>query len=163
MIDLPVMSPIVIRMANHYLKKVGATLGPEVVLETCDRSGITQAGYAEVYKKFKGSLQTAGKGLHVGCLLNPHQVGQLRQELNSKLKDFVGEWKVLENTYEAPSTAVGKRKSKQKLDKNSLTLTKYNNLFLDIDSVQRTMVRLYDITPSGISDPTDFARFQCDL
>ena len=46
----------------------------------------------------------------------------------------------------APST---KKNQKSTKEWKLLTLDKFNNLFLDIESVQRTMIRLYKITEEG--------------
>ena len=61
-------------MANYYMNKIGETVGPRSVLQTCDENMITQVGYNSFYKEFKGGIQSGGKGLQLGCLPNPHQV-----------------------------------------------------------------------------------------
>ena len=85
MMSLPSMSFVGICMANHYLEKAGASLGPHSILETCDQSRITQIGYSQIYKKMQGGLKSAGKGLRIGCLPKPYQISLLCRELNSKI------------------------------------------------------------------------------
>lgn len=147
LMTLPAFKTVGVRMANFYLNKIGEKVGTRSVLQTCDESGITQAGYNSFYKKFKGGIRSAGKGLRLGCLPNPHQVQLLRKELNMNLEDLVGQPMFISNTYEvAPST---KKNQKSAKEGKLLTLDKFNNLFLDIESVQRTMIRLYKITEEG--------------
>ena len=63
------------------------------------------------------------------------------------LEDLVGQPIFISMTYEvAPST---KKNQKSAKEGKLLTLDKFNNLFLDIESVQHTMIRLYKITEEG--------------
>jgi hypothetical protein len=65
--------------------------------------------------------------------------------------------KCIENTYNPPTNAsANASKSKKSSVKESLKLTKFNNLFLDIEVVQQTMVRLYGITPANLTQPGSF-------
>ena len=101
-------------MANYYLNKVGEKVGTRFVLQTCDESGIMQAWYNSFYKKIKGGIQSAGKGLRLGCLPNPHQVQALLKELNMNLADLVGQPMFISNTYEvAPSTKKNQKSAKE--------------------------------------------------
>lgn len=75
----------------------------------------------------------------------------LRRELNSKLKDLVGEYYHVESTLELETQAAvtnGRAKNK-KPDLSRVVLTSKNNLFVDIEVVQRTMVKLYGFTTQG--------------
>jgi hypothetical protein len=47
MLDCPQLKVVGTRMVNHYLKMTGEQMGPEHVLETWDRSGIT---HRAIYK-----------------------------------------------------------------------------------------------------------------
>jgi hypothetical protein len=100
-------------MANHYLDRIGKSVGPIDILETCDRNGITHAGYGAIYKKFKGAIKSAGKGLRVGCLPNPHTVSVARKMSNLKLGEYVGDYYSINNTLEVPATAKSKRNNRQ--------------------------------------------------
>lgn len=63
------------------------------------------------------------------------------------LEDLVGQPIFISMTYEvAPST---KKNQKSAKEGKLLTLDKFNNLFLDIERVQHTMIRLYKITEEG--------------
>lgn len=138
------LSAVGIRMANFYLDKIGENVGANEICETMDRNGITQAGYAAVYKQFKGATRAAGRGLRIGCLPNPHQISLARSMLNLKLSEYVGKYYSIVSTLEV--TPPPKSKSK---DLVKVSLNEFNSIFVDVEQVQRTMVELYEITPSG--------------
>ena len=146
LLESPKLSHVGTKMVNHYLEKIGKSMGPEHILETCDRNGISHSGYDAIYKSFEGVVKGVGKGFRVGCLPNPHQVSKLRQEMNSKLEDMIGEHYHIENTLVIPPPA--KSKSKEPL---KIVLSARNSFFVDVETLQRTMVKLYGITTSGIS------------
>jgi len=134
-----------VRMFNHYLQQIGSKIGPATILETCDKNGITLQGYDAIYKDFKGVVKATRPGVRVGCLPNPHQLSLLRQQMNSRLEDLIGSYSHIDNTLLIPPS------SKQKADPIKLVLLSKNSFFVDVESVQKTMVRLYGITPEGIS------------
>jgi len=72
----------------------------------------------------------------------PYHVSLLRRELNSKFKDFVGEYYSINNQVVISPFAKSKKKESVKLK-----LDEFNSLFVDVEQVQRTMVNLYRITP----------------
>jgi hypothetical protein len=131
-------------MANFYLDKIGENVGANEICETMDRNGITKPGYAAVYKQFKGATRVAGRGLRVGCLPNPHQISLARSMFNLKLSEYVGKYYSIVSTLEV--TPPPKSKSK---DLVKVSLNEFNSIFVDVEQVQRTMVELYEITPSG--------------
>lgn len=138
------LSSVGIQMANQYLDRIGKSVGPNDILETCDRNGITHAGYGAIYKKFKGAIKSVGKGLRIGCLPNPHTVSVARKMLNLKLGEYVGDYHSINNTLEVPATAKSKAK-----DPIKVRLNDNNSLFVDVEQVQRTMVELYNVTHKG--------------
>lgn len=80
-----------------------------------------------------------------------HQVKLLRSELNSKLKDLIGDYYHIDSTLEmvaqVPVTNAKGRKKKSEITR--VVLTSKNNLFVDIEVVQKTMVKLYGFTTEG--------------
>ena len=138
------MTSVRIHMANHYLDQIGKSVGANEILETCDRNGITNAGYGAIYKEFKGGVKSVGKGLWVGCLPKPHAVSVLRRMFNLKLGEYVRNYHSINNSLEVPATV----KSKSK-DPIHIKLNDNNSFFADVEQVQRTMVELYDITLEG--------------
>ena len=79
------------------------------------------------------------------------QVSLLRRELNSRLKDLVGDYYHIDSMLELVASASvtnGKGKKKNP-DISRVVLTTKNSLFVDIEVVQRTMVKLYKFTIEG--------------
>lgn len=140
----PKLESVGVNMTNKYLNKIGERVRPCDVLETCDRNGITHNGYEAIYKRFKGVARVAGRGLRIACLPNPHQVSLARRMLNLKLTEYVGEYYSLNETLVVPASAKATSKELVKVCLNEM-----NSLFVDVEQVQRTMVQLYGLTPSG--------------
>jgi len=109
-----------------------------------DKNGITQSAYSVVYKKFKGAAKLADKGLQIGCLPNPNSVTKVRQMLNLKLRDYIGDYKFINDTLQVPTSKGSKMK-----DPVTVKLNDFNSLFADVEQVQRTMVQLYGITTAS--------------
>lgn len=138
------MESVGIDITNHYLDKIGAEIGAHEILAIEDRSGVTNDAYSTIYKKFKGGAKAAGKGLRIGCLPKPYHVSLLRKELNSKLRDFVGDYYPIKNTLEIMPGPKSKKKEPMQIE-----LNENNSLFVDVETVQKTMVQLYKFTPAG--------------
>jgi len=141
----PKMVPVGEKLVNQYFDKIGEIMGPESILEICDRNSITQNGYAAYHKKFSSAVKVVGRGnLRVSCLANPHKVTLLRRDLNSRLEDYIGEHSHIENELIITQPAKSKTKAPTKV-----VLSSRNSFFVDIEKVQQIMVRLYKISPAG--------------
>lgn len=73
----------------------------------------------------------------------------LRTELNSKLKDLVGDYYSIDNTLELVTQVPTTKGKKKKSEIERVVLTSKNSLFVDIKAVQRSMVKLYGFTTEG--------------
>ena len=142
--EYPKFSHIGTKMANETLKRIGGFLGPNEILEVCDSSAITQDAYSRIYKKFKCGVKASGCGVRIGCLPTPNAVSTLRTKLNSKLHEFVGEYYHIDDNLVIPPNSKSKKKKPQQI-----VLNEMNSIFVDVEAVQRTMVRLYEIAPEG--------------
>lgn len=140
MLETPKMTVVGEAIVNQYLDKIGKLVSAAKILETCDRSGITVDGYSAVYKTFKGAVKSAGKGLRISCLPNPHQVNLLRRQMNSKLDELIGSFYSINDTFIVPSNSKSKNKDPVKVELNEI-----NSFFADVEKVQATMVQLYGI------------------
>jgi hypothetical protein len=80
------------------------------------------------------------------------QVSLLRRELNGNLRDLVGDYRHVSSVLEVRArTSKSKDKSKGKgLKMEKIVLNDKNTMFVDIEAVQRTMVKLYGVTEAGI-------------
>lgn len=146
MMNCSKLNKVGVRMFNHYLEKIGSKIGPAKILESCDRNGIIHQGYDAIYKDFKGAVRATGRGVRLGCLPNPHILSLLRRKMNSKLEDMISSYSHIDNTLLISQSS----KSKQK-DPIKLVLSSKNSFFVNVESMQKTMVKLYGITPAGIS------------
>jgi hypothetical protein len=74
------------------------------------------------------------------------QVTLRRRELNSNLKEFVRQYYHINNSLEveARKSRLEKRKAKG-LQYEKIILTEKNTFFIDVEVVQRTIVKLYGI------------------
>jgi hypothetical protein len=74
--------------------------------------------------------------LRIGYHPNPYQVSILRRELNGNMKALLGKKQCIDHS---SFTSIKEERAKLYM---TITLAKTNNLFVDVESVQRTMVRL---------------------
>jgi hypothetical protein len=132
------------KMANQYFNEIDKSIGANEIIETCDRNGITQGRYATIYMKFKDFAKIANKGLCIGCFPNPYNVSKARQMLNLKLVEYVGMYHFINNILEVP-TIVGKSKTKEPLH---VKLNDKNCIFVVVEQVECTMVKLYGFIPA---------------
>jgi len=88
----------------------------------------------------------------IKCDVLLFKVNFLQRKLNGNLRDMVGDYKYVCNVLEVPTSAKNsKDKSKEKgLQIERIVLNDKNTIFVDIEAVQRTMVKLYGITQDGI-------------
>jgi DNA phosphorothioation-dependent restriction protein DptG len=70
------------------------------------------------------------------------QLSKLRRELNGRLKDFIGDYEHIDNTLEVHDPE-DKSKALQYVFNDK------NNIFVDIEAVERSMIKLYGITLDG--------------
>lgn len=129
-LETPKMTVVGKRMVNFYLDKIGESIGLAQILETCDRNAITAEGYNAVYKIFKGAVKSAGKGLRISCLPNPHQVNLLRRQMNTKLEDLIGSFYSINDALVLPANTRSKNK-----DLVKVTLNHMNSFFVDVEMV----------------------------
>jgi hypothetical protein len=146
MLKSPTMQSVGIDITDQYLDKIRQEVGAHEILACCDRNGVIQNGFNAIYKSFQNGVKAAGKGIHIGCLSKPYHLSLLHTELNSKFVEFIGEYYSINDCISIPHQH---SKSKEK-SPMLLKLDETNNLFVDIEIVQRTMVQLYKITPEGI-------------
>lgn len=72
----------------------------------------------------------------------------LRTKLNDNLRDYIGDYFHLENSFPIP---LGPNEDALKqTSPTHLNLDKSNNLFVDLEVVQRSMVKYYNITMEGM-------------
>lgn len=146
LIDQPRMSQASAGVAKKVLQKIGDSVGPDAMLDACDGAGVTHRGYKAIYRTLKNRIGLIGPGMTASILPAPHRLASLRQDMNAKLPQFIGEYYNIEGRRVIPAVRQGK---KEITPAKEVILHSKNNLFVDLEVVQRSMVLFYNITVEG--------------
>lgn len=147
LIDQPRMSQASAGVAKKVLQKIGDSVGPDAMLDACDGAGVTHQGYKAIYRTLKNRIGLIGPGMTASILPAPHRLASLRQDMNAKLPQFIGNYYSIEGR-RVIRTAVRQGKKEITAAKEVILHSK-NNLFVDLEVVQRSMVLFYNITVEG--------------
>lgn len=74
-------------------------------------------------------------------------MGLLQTKLNANLEDYIGDYYHISNSWEIPVKA--NEDPKKRIGPTHLHLDDRNNLFADLETVQRVMVQHYKMTTEG--------------
>lgn len=146
LIDQPRMSQASAAVAKKVLQKIGDTVGPDAMLDACDGAGVTHRGYTAIYQTLKNRIGLVAPGMTPSILPAPHRLASLRQDMNAKLPQFIGEYYHIEGRRVIPAVRQGR---KEITPAKEVILHSKNNLFVDLEVVQRSMVLFYNITVEG--------------
>lgn len=136
-LSTPSFESVGMDVTNQNLEKIGKYMVPQDMLVTCDQNNIIHNSWNAIFQTFSKSAKSACKGIWIFCLSEPYHVSLFRQELNSKFRDFVGDYYSINNELEIPPNSKSKKKESTRLKLND-----NNSLFVDIEGVQKTMVNL---------------------
>ena len=128
-------------------KKLQKTLTEEVMLGTCDASGVSSRGYVAMCNAVKHRVQLVALELKGGLLPSRNRLAQLCKQMNEKLPQFIGDYYHIEGRRIIPEVRVGRKIVR---GAKEVTLDSKNNLFAELEVVQRSMVLFYDMTVQGI-------------
>lgn len=78
----------------------------------------------------------------------PHRLAKLRKQMNANLPQFIGDYYHIEDRRTIPEVRVG---GKVVTAAKEVILDSKNNLFVELEVVQRSMVLFYEMTVEGIS------------
>ncbi|KAG0595634.1 hypothetical protein M758_UG183700 [Ceratodon purpureus] len=92
----------------------------------------------------KEGLRFVDKNMNLKSMPNPFQVSLLRTEMNGNLKNYIGDYYHINNSWQIPVKAG--EDPKKRNTPTHLHLNENNTLFVDVETVQRSIVKLYDIT-----------------
>ena len=67
------LSFIAKKMANYYLEKISVEIDTESILAACDMTWVSQRGYGQIYKTFKGRVGIVDKDLKANFLPTPNK------------------------------------------------------------------------------------------
>ena len=102
----------------------------EKIQEALDMSGVSRKGYASIFNIVSSTL----KDKRIKCVLlpTPSVVWCQRGLLNQEIDDFIGQYLHIENVYEGA--------------KGKTVYDPFNNIFVELQQLQRRMVEFYNIT-----------------
>lgn len=146
--EQPRMSQASAAATQSVFKKIQKELSGEVMLGVCDGNNVTHRGYYALCKVIKHRVTSVAPEVKHGLLPSSTRLAELRRKMNSKLPQFIGEYFHIDGRRVIPEARVNK-----KVVKNSkeVILNDKNNLFANIEVVQRSMVLFYNITVEGES------------
>ena len=144
--EQPQMSQATMAVTQSVFKKIQDVLTKEVMLGTIDGSSVTHRGYTEIYKTMKNRIGLVAPGLRGSVLPSPYKLAGLRKQMNENLPQFIGDYYNIEGRRHVPEVRQGKRIVRPAKE---VILDSKNNLFAELEVVQRSMVLFYDITVEG--------------
>jgi len=142
----PKMNDAKNHVVRDVFKKIGDSIGPEAMLAACDGSGVSQRGYGAIYRMLKNRIGIVSPGLKAKILPAPHRLAGLRKDMNAKLPQFIGEYYHVEGRRSIPLV---RRAGKDIVAAKEVILNSRNNLFVDLEVVQRSMVLFYGMAVEG--------------
>lgn len=144
--EQPQMSQATMAVAQTIFKKVQDVLTKEVMLGTVDGSSVTHRGYTGIYKTLKNRIGMVAPELQGSVLPSPSRLAELRKQMNENLPQFIGDYYHIEGRRHIPEVRQGKKVVRPAKE---VTLHSKNNLFAELEVVQRSMVLFYDMTVEG--------------
>lgn len=148
--EQPRMSQATTAAAVGMFKKLQKSLTEEVMLQTCDASGVSNRGYVAMCNALRQRVHVVAPELKGSLLPSRNRLAQLRKEMNEKLPQFIGDYYHIEGRRIIPEVRVGKKIVR---GEKEVILDSKNNIFAQLEVVQRSMVLFYDMTVEGIISP----------
>ena len=102
----------------------------EKIQEALDMSGVSRKGYASIFNIVSSTLKD--KRIKRVLLPTPAAVWRQRGLLNQEIDDFIGQYFHIQNIYEGA--------------KGRTIYDSLNNIFVELQQLQRRMVEFYNIT-----------------
>ena len=102
----------------------------EKIQEALDTSGVSRKGYASIFNIVSSTLKD--KRINRVLLPTPAAVWRQRGLLNQEIDDFIGQYLHIKNIYEGA--------------KGRTVYDPFNNIFVELQQLQRRMVEFYNIT-----------------
>ena len=149
LVEQPRMSQATVAVAKTVVKSIADSVGPDTMLDACDGAGVSQKGYMAIYKTLKNRIGLVAPGLTTSILPAPNRLASLRKHMNDKLPQFIGEYYHVEGRRVIPEVRQG---NKVITRAKEVILDNKNNLFVDLEVVQRSMVMFYGMTVEGNPD-----------
>lgn len=144
--EQPRMSQATTAAAVCIFKKIKKSITEEVMLGTCDASGVSNRGYVAMCNAIKHRVQLVAPELKGSLLPSKNRLALLQKQMNEKLPQFIGDFYQIKGRRIIPEVRVGKKIVR---GAKEVILDDKNNLFAELEVVQRSMVLFYDIIVKG--------------
>lgn len=116
------------------------------MLGTWDAFGVSNRRYVAMCNAVKHWVQLVAPKLKGGLLPSKNRLALLRKQMNEKLPQFIGDYYQIKGRRIIPEVRVGKKIVR---GAKEVILDDKNNLFAELEVVQRSMVLFYDMTMEG--------------
>lgn len=100
------------------------------VQKTLDDCGISRGGYTQLFRIIKSTLKK--QRIHSNILPKPFHVRKERLNLNEQVCDFIGQPYSVNGVFDSGS--------------RNMVFSQANNIFYSLNTLQKTMVKYYDMT-----------------
>jgi hypothetical protein len=124
-------------------KKIQRAVGEKIMLGVSDCDGVTQKGYEAICKAVKHRVRLVAPELKGSLLPSGNRLAQLRKQMNAQLPQFIGDYYHIEGRRIIPEVLIGKKIVR---GAKEVVFHSKNNLFAELEVVQRSMVLFYDVT-----------------
>ena len=151
LLEQPRMGEAKSSVEKSVVKKISTSIGADSMLWASDGSGVTMRGYTAVYKTVKNRVGLLYLRVKTSILPAPNRLSTLRKEMNAKLLQFIGDYYWIEGSCTIPEVRVGGKIVKAARE---VILDCKNNLFVELEAVQRAMVLFYKMTVEGVLQVT---------
>lgn len=118
-------------LRQNFFGELKNLVSPQRMVETCDAAGVSRKGYEAIYKSI--SLALKDKGLLRPLLPIPYNITMAKKCANSDIASMLGGFKCVLETLPLPKT-------------NSFQYNNVNNVYVDVEILQRAMIMCYDLT-----------------
>ena len=126
------------KCVDNFLKQ--SKLEAEVVQKTIDNIGISRDAYNQIFQLVQNKLKQAKAKTTI--LPKPSFIKDVRQKTNEQVFELLGEPHHITDVYQ------GKEKEKR--------YDQYNNIFFDLNSIQKAMIKFYKLSHEEASGVAKF-------
>lgn len=106
---------------------------PIDILGICDVAGISRKGYEAIYRTITLGLRE--KGFKKSILPTPYSITMARKSANREVGGMLGGFRWVEADMAMSAST-------------SFKYNTFNNIYLDLECLERAMIQYYDLTPS---------------
>ncbi|MCO5567203.1 hypothetical protein L7F22_020891 [Adiantum nelumboides] len=131
MISNPSNSKTVEMLQKHFFQKLNAIVTARDMLDVCDAAGISRKGYEGIYRII--TLGLRAKGFTASMLPTSYCITMAKKSANRDIASVFGGFKWVEESM--PMSAF-----------NSFQYDTFNNVYIDMEPLQRAMIQFYGLT-----------------